>query len=164
MTLRDIERAVAHNNEHLADAKRIYEEQKAKLEAEQEALLRQKSLLLKNVDIDKVLEAERILEVRYKDTSDFDEWPVKQFMEALDSESFLHSRLYREYPYVKNYGGFYHQEGWCEYGYHPSHGYVVCRVELRHHKMGVIANEDVEACLYYLNWMLDPEVRELLHK
>jgi hypothetical protein len=159
MTLQEIEQGLIANKNTLKTITHEYNEHIEELVTEHDELIRRKEMLLNRLDVDLILKAESILKVRYVRAIDFDEWPLLRFIEML---TLKHLCLHTQYPLVKNYMSFTHQHEWCEYGSSPRYGNVVCCVELHKPEL-VLSDEDVEACLYYLNWMLNKDGRELIH-
>jgi hypothetical protein len=160
MTLQEIEHALQENKKAMKQVTEEYEIMKRRLGIEQDEWVRRKELVLNGIDVDTILKAEKLIEIRYNTEQDFDDWPVQAFIMHLSD---LNShRVYEEYALVKNYASFYHQHEWCMYGYSPTYGNVVCRVGLRNHTK-LLLTDEIDTCLFYLNWMLNPEKRRLIH-
>jgi hypothetical protein len=159
MTLREVETELIRlsgeletENKRHTEAVKSYKQQIAEAE-------RQKSMLLKGIDIEKIHTAEKVLWIRgLRDENNFDSDCVRRAIQGIASGD---QKIKREYYGVKNYDQFYHQAEDYEYGYGPKHGTIVFSIGLRNPKHD-LTDDDVECCLYLLNLLLDKDSRKAI--
>ena len=120
-------------------------------------LKRQKGILMKSLDLDRIKIAESILYVKgLKD--EFDERCTLRAIKDIASGG---NGIKEYYHGVKDYAHFIHQGSSHKYGYGPKHGTIVYSIGLR--KPGYeMTDAETEDCLYYLNLLLDEDIRQTI--
>jgi hypothetical protein len=156
-TLKEIEQKLIELGREKEEEKKRHEEFMQKNMAQTKKAQRHKDMLLNGIDIEKILEAEKILAIRGL-KEEYDEGVVKRCIAEIASGG---KALHREYFGVKNYERFIHQGSNCEYGYGPRHGYIVFSIGLKNPK-NLLSNNQVEQCLYYLNVIQNAEKRAMI--
>ena len=131
---------------------------------EEQELLRQKNIILNGSDIEKVMNAERFIEIEgfRKYYGDENPTTVGCLDEAIADAASGFKALRERYFGCKNYDRWVCQRCDADYGYGPKHGYIVFRIELKPEwrKEIEIKDSDVEDILYYLNKLKNKEFRD----
>lgn len=130
----------------------------AKIKEERRELERLKVIYMQGVDMAKILISERCLEFK----SGFNRFNENIINMAINDISLKRDEMREEYFGIKDYAHFRGQEVQCKYNYGPKHGHVVFRVGLTPSAIkNGLSDEERNACLYYLNLLLDDvEFRE----
>lgn len=118
-------------------------------------------LIIKGFSPEKIEEARKIIYIYglhhygYGDTK-------KAVEDAINALAHGGESLYTQYIGCKNYAGYCLRED-HPYGYSPKHGSIVFKIGLRDPSY-ILASQDIEACLYYLNTIKDTNYRDILMK
>ena len=136
----DVTAAIAQENiDHDAKIKQ--------LTAEQTRLRTAKDQLVMGVDVDRINNAEKLLYIRR-----FERLTADMIQRAIDDVLTGFKHMTTRTISIKDYSGFSGQQVDCEYGYGPSHGYIVCEIGLC--SKGKVIPTDIDAIediLYFLN-------------
>lgn len=157
MNLLNIETRISTLQAELLEEKEAHKKKVAGLSKSIHKLISDKDVLLANIDLDKVLEAENILLVRHS-----------EFVESVVTDAIydiVQNTQYMKMVYygAKNYEGFRHQRSDHPYNMGPRHGYIVFSIGLKHDYRGAgLTDEEKDSCLYYLNTLLDKSKRKQL--
>ena len=109
-------------------------------------LSEKKAFFAAGIDSEKVEMARSVIDVgSYKDTPE----RKSVITSAINDLAKGAVRLRTNYFGVKVYSGFGEQRCDCEYGYGPSHGSIVFRVELKNRK-DELSSDQIDAAIYYL--------------
>jgi hypothetical protein len=154
MSFKEIELYLIKLNEEFSREKETHEEFVRNNRANYNEAVRQKGMVLKGFDIEKVKMAESVLAI-YGLKNEYDQSPVNQAIKDIAQGCETISKMYFG---VKNYSGYVHQGCNCEYGYGPTHGSIVFSVGLKNPKIP-LTEEQVECCLYYLNAIKNNDAR-----
>lgn len=155
MKLHEVVKKRAEKENQLKDVIKTFELCKDQLLSEISELKRLENIASKNIDIEKVLIAEKILYVSgdiYGKTSDVTKFNgVTIAAEAVIDISNNCEKLKKQYFGNKRYEGFY-QRCDCGYGLGPRHGSIVDEISLKseYRKVKDLTNDDKDACIYYL--------------
>jgi len=155
MTLQKMERDLIGLESAMAAEKARHKTATEALGRQIAETMRRKSIFLKGLDLQKIGMAESLLAIRGM-RSDFDAELTRAAIKGIASND---GRIYREYYGVKDYADYTHQREDHEYGRGPGHGEIVFSIGLRGER-NALTEEQIEACLYYLNVILDDENRK----
>lgn len=158
MGLYEIEKKIDELKSNLATENERHKKEVNYIQKELNEVKRQKSILMSNINLDQVKLAENVLKI----DGEFNKVCVLDAINDIVSDKLA---LRTEYFGAKNYEGWRHQRVDCNYGYGPRHGYVVFRVEFKSPYRGKDAQltiEEKDACLYYLNLLLDESTRRVI--
>lgn len=155
-SLLEIETNIIHLTQKRQEAQRNHNEFLQKNECELEEMRRQKAMLLKGIDANRIKSAENLLRIYGLDNER--NFNVRCINEAINDIAQGSSKLQKEYFGIKNYEGWTHQECDLPYGFDPKHGSIVFSVGLSNPKHN-LTDEETECCLYYLNLLLDKDSR-----
>lgn len=151
MNLVTIEKSLFDLKIERSNLHKEFEQNDSSLKKQIDELERLKKLGLNNFDLNKVSIAERILEF----DRGFKRMNAVVIRSAINDivNDFIVMRS--GYFGVKDYAGFANQPIQCQYGYGPSHGYVVFSIGMKRPvRQEVISDEEKDACIYYLNHLM----------
>jgi hypothetical protein len=157
MSLKEIELEIMRLTDGLAEEQKRHgdfvKETTIKL-AEAE---RAKRITLKGIDLDRIKNAESVLEVRGL-SNEFDMEVTNRAIADIAKGGEL---IRKQYFGTKNYECYHHQNCDCEYMFGPKHGCIVFSIGLK--KPGaILADQQIEDCLYYLNMITDDDARKTI--
>lgn len=152
-TLSDLVRDEVDLRRRLDDVERLYVDSKASLTRQLDGVKRLRSMASEGIDVAKVQIAESLLTLQ-GDLNVRGSYHSKTRLQAVecaidDLATTGGEVLRKEYVGVKNYAGFGDQRFDCEYGYGPSHGYIVFSIRLNVRDRALTPDE-IEACIYTL--------------
>lgn len=112
-----------------------------------------KNLLMANFDLSKIDTAKKAMYIRGFWYADYNEAKAA-ILEAIQKVVSESEYLTKNYIGCKNYEGFVCQREDHKYGYGPRHGHIVFEIGYNSPKE-VLTGEVAEACIYWLNLLLD---------
>jgi len=150
MTLQKMEQDLIWLKSEMAAEKDRHKEAMDTLNRQIIEMERQKGIFLKGLDSAKIELAESVLAIHGM-RKDFDSSLTHAAIKGIASND---GCIYRRYYGVKNYSGWTHQREDHEYGQGQRYGKIVFSIGLRENR-DILTGEQIEACLYYLNIILN---------
>lgn len=152
MKLLTLEQRLTENTTALITENNRHAETLKLLTAEAEKLLTLKKQVMLGADVDRIANAEAVIYIR-----GFKRLREDMIQRAINDAlaDFKHLRV--RTLSIKDYERFSGQEVDCEYGYGPSHGYIVSEIGLKKPDKETVYSEDqLEDVIYFLNICRDP--------
>lgn len=152
MDLVKIEKSLSEIKQKQIEFHNEFKKKDTEFEQEIAELQRLKKLGLNNIDLNKIAIAESILGF----DRGFKRKHVNTIKKAIDDVTNNFEILRKEYLGIKDYDRFSNQEIQCRYGYGPKHGYTVFSIGLKRNILQKeFTDEEKDACIYYLNHLID---------
>lgn len=158
MNLQTVEMQINDAKQAMALERKRYEETMKGFQKQLEQAEREKALLLAEMNLERIGQAERILSIK-EGGKYFDKTCVQDAIaDIANGTNFMQEKYFGS----KNYSGWTNQRSDHGYFYGPAHGTIVCSVGLKASYRTGLTDEQKEDCLYYLNLLLDKEKRSQL--